>query len=88
MVGIHTPETAGEKDIDRIKKKMKDNDLSFPVAVDNTGTNWAAWRNRYWPCVYLVDRKGVVRYYWEGELGKDGEAAMRKHIDELLAEKK
>ena len=88
MIGIHTPEFDREKDLDRIKKKAKENDLTFPIAVDNDGANWKAWRNRYWPCVYLVDRKGTIRYHWEGELGKDGEAAMRKRIDELLAEGK
>jgi peroxiredoxin len=88
MVGVHTPEFEREKDVDRIKKKIKENKLTFPVAVDNSGATWAAWRNRYWPCVYLVDRKGTVRYHWEGELGENGEAIMRKRIDELLAEGK
>jgi peroxiredoxin len=88
MVGVHTPEFDREKDLDRIKKKIKENDLTFPVAVDNKGATWAAWRNRYWPCVYLVDRTGTVRYHWEGELGEKGEAIMRKRLEELLAEGK
>ena len=87
ILGIHTPEFDVEKKVAKIQAKVKENKLTFPIAVDNEGANWKAWSNRYWPCVYLVDKKGNVRYRWEGELGKDGESRMRKAIDELLAEK-
>lgn len=90
VIGIHTPEFDREKDLDRIKAKAKDNKLTFPIAVDNDQANWQAWRNRYWPCVYLVDKAGQVRYHWEGELNyreTRGEETMRKRIEELLAEK-
>ena len=42
------------------------------------------------PSVYLIDKKGDVRYRWDGELDwKDakGQDVMRKKIEELLAEK-
>jgi hypothetical protein len=58
--------------------------------VDSTGKTWAAWSNRFWPSVYLIDKKGNVRYRWDGELnwGKvKGEEVMRKKIAELLTEK-
>jgi hypothetical protein len=64
--------------------------MKYPIAVDNEAKNWQAWGNRYWPSVYLIDKKGDVRYRWDGELnGKDvkGEEIMRKKIEELLAEK-
>lgn len=86
IVGIHTPEFAAEKDVKRIKARMEKNKLTFPVAVDNEGANWKAWGNRYWPCVYVVDKTGAVRQRWEGELGDEGYKKMTKLIDELLAE--
>jgi thiol-disulfide isomerase/thioredoxin len=91
IVGIHTPETAGEHNIERIKVQASKNGLKFPIAVDNDGSNWKAWKNRYWPTVYVVDRKGIVRYGWEGELsykGADGEEKVRKLVDELLLERR
>lgn len=88
MIGVHTPEFTREKDVERVRAKVKENELTFPVAVDSAGATWKAWRTRFWPTVFLVDRKGTVRHHWEGELGEAGEAAMRKHIDELLAEGK
>jgi thiol-disulfide isomerase/thioredoxin len=89
FIGIHTPETEGERDIERIEAQLKKNGLKFKVAVDNDFKNWRAWKNRYRPTVYVVDRKGVVRYGWEGELnsmGQNGEETVRKVIDALLEE--
>ncbi len=86
LVGVHTPEFDAEKDIDRIKERMAKNKLTFAVAVDNDMATWKAWENRYWPCVYLVDKAGNVRHRFEGELGDDGVKKATKLIDGLLAE--
>jgi thiol-disulfide isomerase/thioredoxin len=86
MVGIHTPEFDAEKNVDQIKAKAKKNDLTFAIAVDNKQANWRAWRNQYWPCVYLVDKAGNVRYRWAGELGDEGYKKFTALIDELLVE--
>ena len=36
--------------------------MKYAVAVDSQGKTWAAWGNRYWPSIYLIDKKGVVRH--------------------------
>jgi hypothetical protein len=87
LLGIHTPETAGEARIERVRQKAKDAGLTYPIAVDNTGKTWKAFENRYWPTVYLVDRKGNLRFRWEGELGSKGDKVLRARIAELIAEK-
>jgi peroxiredoxin len=86
IVGVHTPEFDAEKNVDRIKVRATKNRLTFAIAVDNDGANWKAWGNRYWPCVYLVDKAGKVRHRWEGELGAKGYKTMTGRIDKLLAE--
>jgi peroxiredoxin len=86
IIGVHTPEFEAEKDVARIKEKATKNRLAFPIAVDNDRANWKAWGNRYWPCVYIVDKAGKVRQRWEGELGADGYKTMTGFIDKLLAE--
>ena len=68
IVGIHTPEFEGEADVQRVRAKAEQNGLKFPIAVDNDSQNWRNWKNRYWPSIYLIDKKGQVRYRWEGEL--------------------
>ena len=65
--------------------------MKYPVAVDGSTKTWRVWENQYWPSVYLIDKKGDVRYRWDGELNwKEikGEKIMRQKIEELLAEKK
>ncbi len=86
MVGVHTPEFDAEKDVDRIKERAKKNKLTFAIAVDNDMKTWTAWGNRYWPCVYLVDKSGNVRQKWEGELGDAGYKKITGQIDDLLKE--
>ena len=89
VIGVHTPETEGEKKIEGVRKKVKDNGMKYAVAVDSQGKTWAAWDNRWWPSIYLIDKKGNIRYRWDGELNSKkvkGEEIMRKKIKELLAE--
>lgn len=90
VLGVHTPETAGEADVDAVRRKVKDFGIKYPVAVDGEAKTWQAWGNQFWPSVYLVDKQGNVRYRWDGELNwKDrrGEKLMRERIEQLLAEK-
>jgi len=89
IIGVHTPEFAAEKNIDRIKEKAKENGLKFPIVVDNDKAIWKAWKNQYWPAIYLVDKKGTVRHRWIGELHIElpNDKKFAERIDELLAEK-
>lgn len=90
VIGVHTAETDEEKKIEKIRKKVKENGMKYPVAVDSRALTWRVWQNQYWPSVYLIDKKGDVRYRWDGELngnGTKGEKIMRDRIEALLAEK-
>ena len=89
MIGIHTPETEAEKNVKSVAKKMKEAGLTFPIAIDNKTTMWRRYSNRYWPSIYLIDKAGIARWGWSGELGwkgARGETHMRKKIEELLKE--
>ena len=89
ILGIHTPETAAEQDTASVSRKADDAEWDFPVLIDSTKANWNAWGNSMWPSVYLVDRRGYLRYFWPGELkweGATGDVWMRERIEELLAE--
>ncbi|HVX64810.1 MAG TPA: redoxin domain-containing protein [Pirellulales bacterium] len=90
LLGVHTPETTAEKDANRVQQKVQENGMRYPVAIDMQGKTWQAWTNRMWPSVYLIDKRGYVRYWWYGELnwqGAQGDKFMRAKIEELLAEK-
>ena len=89
LIGIHTPETEKERDVEQVRRKAAEEKLSFPILIDGKSENWAAWGNSVWPCVYLIDKQGYLRDLWPGELkwnGRDGEKYMREKIDWLLSE--
>jgi thiol-disulfide isomerase/thioredoxin len=72
-----------------ISSKARENGLKFPIAIDNDKRIWKDWDNHAWPSIYLVDKKGRVRYNWEGELHLENPEARQfaARIDDLLAEK-
>ncbi|NLZ07175.1 MAG: redoxin domain-containing protein [Phycisphaerae bacterium] len=89
IVGIHRPETPGERVVEDVRRKAVEAGIAYPIAVDNNSANWDAWANRVWPSVYLIDKRGFVRYWWYGEMnwqGVEGEKWMRSRIQQLLAE--
>ncbi len=89
VIGIHTPETEPERDVASVARKVSELGITYPVLIDEKGSNWAAWQQRCWPTVYLVDKKGRVRFAWEGELeyqGAGGNARMIQLIEALLNE--
>lgn len=90
IVGIHTPETGTERNVDNLRANIKERGIKYPVAVDGAAENWKAWANNMWPSVYVIDRHGQVRAWWYGELnweGARGEESIRKRIEQLLVEK-
>jgi peroxiredoxin len=90
IIGIHTPETTGEGDLEAVAANVQKLGIKYPVAVDNERATWDTYGNRYWPSIYLIDKQGRIRYRWDGELesgGQHGDAAIREKVRELMAEK-
>ena len=89
IVGIQTPETSAERDAGRVAAAHQSDGFDFPVLFDEQSDNWKAWGNMMWPTTYLIDKKGFIRRWWQGEMnwrGTPGEAQMRQTIKDLLAE--
>ena len=89
MVGVHTPELREERVTANVLKAIKQLGIEYPVLLDQQETNWRRWSQQYWPTVYLIDKKGIIRYAWIGELnygGANGESQMADAIESLLAE--
>ncbi|MDX2027231.1 MAG: cytochrome c biogenesis protein DipZ [Alphaproteobacteria bacterium] len=67
IIGVHAPEFEFEKKIDNIKTAIAKYGIAYPVAVDNNLSTWVAFKNRYWPAHYLIDKEGRVVYTHFGE---------------------
>lgn len=67
VVGVHAPEFAFERLPANVAKAVRDQKLTYPVALDNDFATWNAYQNQSWPAGYLVDAEGNVRRIHEGE---------------------
>ncbi|BAN27480.1 thioredoxin family protein [Caballeronia insecticola] len=67
VVGVHTPEYTFERDTNNLKKAIKQYGIEYPVAQDNQYATWNAYRNQYWPALYLIDQNGKIVYSHFGE---------------------
>lgn len=89
VIGIQTPETSPESDAKQVQKAALDKGFTFPVLIDLDKSNWNSWANTMWPTVYVVDKNGYVRHWWQGELnynGATGDKTIETLVDQLLAE--
>ena len=89
VLGIQTPETPTERQVDAVKQAARERNLEFPILVDLDSANWKAWSNTMWPTVYVIDRDGYLRHWWQGELnwkGATGDQTIEQLIDELRQE--
>src|SRR5918999_3036703 len=68
VIGVHTPEFSFEHDIDAVRHATAERAIDYPVAVDNDYEIWSAFDNHFWPALYFVDEKGIIRddHFGEG----------------------
>jgi hypothetical protein len=83
VIGNHYPEFSYEKDLDNLKQSVIDLNIPYPVAQDNDRVTWAAYNNRYWPTLYLIDKRGHIRYT---HIGEGAYAETEAAVQALLAE--
>ena len=83
VIGNHYPEFGYEAKLENLKQAITDLNVSYPVVQDNDGKNWNAFKTRYWPTMYLIDRRGNLRYTHIGEVNY---AEIENRIQAFLAE--
>jgi hypothetical protein len=83
IVGVHTPEFNYEKDLDNVQAAIKRLGVVWPVAIDNDWITWRAYRNHFWPAMYLIDKAGNIRHL---KIGEGHYAHTEAIIQALLAE--
>jgi thiol-disulfide isomerase/thioredoxin len=83
VIGVHSPEFAFEKDSDNVRRAAQDMRLAYPIAIDNDYAIWRAFKNQYWPALYLVDAQGRIRHH---QFGEGAYEQAEEIIQQLLAE--
>jgi thiol-disulfide isomerase/thioredoxin len=67
VIGNHFPEFQYEADLGNLQDAIKRLDVRYPVAQDNSGQTWRAYDTHYWPTLFLIDKRGHLRYQTIGE---------------------
>lgn len=83
IIGNHFPEFSYERDLENLKNAIVQNDIQYAVAQDNDGATWQAYKNIYWPALYLIDKQGHIRYI---HIGEGNYKETEQNIQALLAE--
>ena len=83
IIGNHYPEFNFEADLANLRDAVARFEIEYPVAQDNDGATWRAYRNNYWPTLYLIDKQGHIRYV---HIGEGRYAETEENIQALLEE--
>jgi len=83
VIGVEAPEFSYEKIPSNVEAAVKQDGLTYPIAIDGNLATWNAYDNEYWPADYLINQQGqVVReQFGEGEYNQ-----MEQAIRGLLSE--
>jgi hypothetical protein len=87
IVGIHSPETDPEAELDNIVEAVERLGVTWPVALDTSNRTFHSWQagpTAYWPRIYLLDRRGHIRY---DHVGEGRYAQIDAAVQALLAER-
>jgi thiol-disulfide isomerase/thioredoxin len=83
VIGVHAPEFSYEKVVANVQRYVRDHAIQYPVAIDNDFKTWNRYNNRYWPAMYLIDKRGIIRYL---RIGEGGYQQTEQQIRTLLEE--
>jgi thiol-disulfide isomerase/thioredoxin len=83
VVGVHSPEFDHERKIENVRREVTSLGIHYPVVTDNDYQTWRAYNVDAWPTIFLLDKKGRIRWMHVGE-GAYDEA--EQTIQKLLAE--
>lgn len=84
VIGVHSPEFKYEHDVGKVKRYIEDHGITYAVPIDNDFVAWNRFGNRYWPAMYLIDKRGIIRY---ARFGEGGYAQTERQIQDLLEER-
>lgn len=71
VLGVAGPNQGREKSEDGIKQFLEDNGYTYPVLMDTTGEQFAAYGVYSLPTTFMIDKEGNVFGYASGQLNED-----------------
>lgn len=86
VIGVHTPETSYEHNVDQVKEEARLKGMSYPILLDHESKNWDKWHINAWPSFFVVDNKRQVLLSWVGEADAEDEKKITDKIEGWLGQ--
>ena len=67
IVGVHTPETQSEYNLDIVRREVPGLGIKYAVVTDNDYKTWKAYGVEAWPTIFVIDKQGRIRWLHVGE---------------------
>jgi len=67
IVGVHTPETDSEYNLDNVRREVPSLEIKYPVVTDNDYKTWKVYHVDAWPTMFVLDKQGRIRWSHVGE---------------------
>lgn len=67
IIAVHSPEFDYEREPANVERYVREHQITYPVAIDNAFTTWQRYDNSAWPSIYVIDKRGMIRYSYVGE---------------------
>jgi peptide-methionine (R)-S-oxide reductase len=83
VVGVHSPEFETEQKIENLKREVGQLGIRYPVITDNDFAIWKAYKVNAWPTLFLIDKRGQIRW---SHVGEGAYAEAEELIQKLIAE--
>ena len=67
IIGVHSPELQHEREVGNLKKAISNNEISYPVLMDNNFEVWRAFHTRLWPTIHVLNRSSQIVHTQVGD---------------------
>ncbi len=67
VIGVHSPEFSYEKEVDSVRRAIKELNVPYAVALDNDFKIWNSFKVWGWPSMFILDKQGRIRFTHVGE---------------------
>lgn len=84
ILGVHSPETALERDRANVVNSFIEQGIVWPVAIDNNFALWNLCGITAWPTQLIFDRAGALR---RRVVGDSQDQLVNSTVDQLLRER-
>lgn len=83
ILGVHSPEFDYEHNAANVRDAISRLNVPYAVTLDNDFSNWKRYNTWAWPSMYLIDKRGRIRFT---HVGEGAYAETEKRIQELIGE--